>query len=152
MEKHLNVVVSNRSKSESFRPDTTERWAAISIFTPGDSPAELVGFVKVIHLCFDDVCSSMPNTTRFTPQMAEQTWAFVDEILDADIPNLLVHCDAGMSRSPGMAIAIDEIVNGSTTRAAQHPYYNSLVYRSMVNEKNKGKVSGFTFIEDHLKS
>jgi predicted protein tyrosine phosphatase len=157
MENKLNIVVSNRTRSEAFRPPTHERWACISIFTPGDSPAEIIGFEKVIHLCFDDVCGhfewhkedgSIPTMTRFTPEMAKETWGFIDEIIQSEIPNLLVHCDAGISRSPGMAIAIDEIVNGSHERAAKHPYYNSHVYKTMINEDQIRKDGGFTFVKD----
>ena len=150
MENKLNITVSNRVKSQAFRPPTNEKWACISIFTPGDTPADINGFTKVMHLCFDDVCSSIPTATRFTPQIAGETWAFIDEIIELGITNLLVHCDAGISRSPGMAIAIDEIVNGSTDRAAKHPCYNSLVYSTMMNTDKIRKDTGFTFIKDHF--
>lgn len=147
-ENKLNIVVSNRSRSEAFRPDTSEQWAAISIFTPDNEPAKLVGFKKVLHLCFDDVCSMDPTLSRFTPQMAEKAWAFVDDIIGLGISNLLVHCDAGRSRSPGMAIAIDEMINKVTDRAAKHPTYNSLVYSTMIHKRQDPGY--FPFIKDNL--
>ncbi len=65
--------------------------------------------VGVLRLAFADLIpSGVDASTRsllFTPAQAEQIWSFVDRHR-ANVERIVVHCDAGHSRSPAIAAAL----------------------------------------------
>ena len=66
------------------------------------------------------------------PEHAEQIRALLERYPDYDI---IVHCDAGMSRSAGVAAAILESSGGNPARVFDSPYYdpNRLCYRVVLD-------------------
>jgi hypothetical protein len=66
-------------------------------------PVPLEGWHSVLPLMFDDVIQGHdtdPQFQPFTPEMAEQTVDFIDQLGGI---NVIAHCDAGMSRSVAVA-------------------------------------------------
>lgn len=53
---------------------------------------------------------------------------------------IIVHCEAGRSRSAAVAAALDCIYNGDDTRWFNDPWYypNMLVYRTVINAYQNG--------------
>ena len=71
----------------------------------------------------------------FTDDHAKQILDFVNE-LRGKIEALICHCEAGISRSAGMAAAIERILTGSDERVFNNIKYipNMFVYRKILNE------------------
>lgn len=108
--------------------------------------------VDVVLLEFDDI-DHMPmegsaswnvlgkNPILFAPEMARKV---VDKLKDTGVQAVVVHCEAGISRSAGMAAAIAKHFNGDDSEffnsptnlyAIQRSVYspNRLVYRVMLD-------------------
>ena len=70
----------------------------------------------------------------FTDEHAKQIVDFVNE-MKGKIEALICHCEAGISRSSGMAAAISLVVNGSDVEIFNNPKYlpNMFVYRKTLN-------------------
>lgn len=90
-----------------------EKAALISINSCGQRPARITktqenGVISVLRLFFDDVVIG-PNS--FDEDHAESIIRFVDAWRDsADV--LLVHCDAGVSRSAAVCAAAKRYLGG----------------------------------------
>ena len=111
-------TVTGKSKSEII---------VISIYSSGDPPADIKCSEKICRLNFDDVSSdTVPGTVPFNKGFADKIIDFMDENLDAKY--LLVHCDAGISRSPAVATAIAEFYFNDHEFHLHHPCYNRMVY------------------------
>jgi predicted protein tyrosine phosphatase len=81
--------------------------------------------------CVDPLNLKGRRITLFTPEMANDIRTFV-ECLDPDINTLVVHCEAGISRSAAVAFVLAghygwELKGGDTDRA------NKLVMRVLVD-------------------
>ena len=70
----------------------------------------------------------------FTDDQADQIVDFVEN-MRGKIEVLLCHCEAGISRSSGMAAAIMRILTGSDDEVFNNPKYipNRFVYRKILN-------------------
>ena len=93
-------------------PHGDPRTALISITDPGD-PARLPeGWAAVLRLEFDDIVPPFPILIRdgnqhrdlapFDASMATQVLEFVGAVLP-DVNRIIVHCNAGISRSAAVA-------------------------------------------------
>ena len=113
-------------------------YAVISIATPGDEEAEIAPSdkcVSILRLSFNDIRASQchPEWLSFVPEHARSIWAFVAEHWE-NIEALIIHCDAGQSRSPGVAAALDKVLNGDDSRWWKGYRFNYLVYETLLNE------------------
>lgn len=86
-------------------------WDLISITTPGTSPLfidikmmDLLSCNRVLQIQFDDISeeSLASRFVAFNEQLAAAVFDFLDQIKKEN--HLLVHCEAGLSRSPAIAI------------------------------------------------
>ena len=115
-------------------PHGDPRAALISITSPGDAPARLPdGWAAVLRLVFDDVTPPFPLLIRagapvpeiipFDTSLAAKVLAFV-EALPSHVDRILVHCKAGVSRSPAVAQFLAEkygyLLQGRTDGANPH--------------------------------
>lgn len=109
-------------------------WAVISIHDPGSERAALKeGWHEILHLAFHDKeDESLAKATGlwklFSPDQARRCWEFVNRERPY-VRGLLVHCNAGLSRSPAIARAICEHLN--LRPDASWPSGNGLVRRLM---------------------
>jgi predicted protein tyrosine phosphatase len=82
-------------------------WNVVSIRAPNVSPVHLRGAKRVHYLVFDDVEQIEGNAQEFfrlaTGEDLRSIFAFID--LQPSEP-LLVHCQAGVSRSTAVALAV----------------------------------------------
>lgn len=114
MEKKVVLEVRSRRLAKEFKSDLP--WAAISVSTEeGDFP-ELneENRVGLLRLRFWDIGNPTQRQldhrydVLFSRYQAKQIIDFVNEMWDkAEI--LLVHCEAGLSRSPAIAAAIEHM-------------------------------------------
>ena len=65
-----------------------------------------------------------------SPQDAVQIWRFVHKYIDR-ARTIVCHCEQGMSRSPAVALALAERLDGVTETILAHGQPNQYVYRLM---------------------
>jgi predicted protein tyrosine phosphatase len=102
----LAFHVLSRADAECYQPRGVE--ACISIGDPGAAPAQLShAFVAVLRLAFNDIVSDPgPGDVLFAPEHAREIIRFVDQCPRVD--RFVVHCGAGVSRSPGVALGVSD--------------------------------------------
>lgn len=113
-------------------------WAAISIVSAvgGNPIIHKENRVGLLNMAFEDIEFPRPTTPPeliFDEAKAQQILDFVKEVWPK-IECLMVHCHAGMSRSPAVAAAIEHIYHGN--RADQYWFNvktpNMAVYRTIL--------------------
>lgn len=126
------IVVTGCIEAEDF--ECEQRWACISIATTDDS------FVRIrrrrrkglLQMAFADIDKPLPGFTHFDTEHANDILDFVTNIW-RKIDVLLVHCEAGLSRSPAVAAAITRLKRGDEQEWFEDPYIpNHLVYRTLL--------------------
>lgn len=138
----MKITVMSRDKAVkySWLPHN-EKTYVISIMTPWAAygsdifPSPYNGIKSVIRLFFDDVES---GTNCMDETHAKAIKKFVELHKDG---NFIVQCDAGVSRSAGVAAALMKFYNGDDTPIFDNKKYcpNMLCYRTMLNELMEGK-------------
>jgi predicted protein tyrosine phosphatase len=128
--KSPELVVLSREDAEYYEPGPNE--ICISISDPDAPPADVSsGFAAVLRLNFDDVTErNQQSDILFAADHARAIVDFVDAWPDVD--RLIVHCNMGVSRSPGVALGLCD-ANGWATAALErsHPGWNRLVRSTM---------------------
>lgn len=143
----VKIQVLSKSMASIFDP--SENWACISIVTKeGDWP----DFVKsqpshLLKMRFADLdmthqelqehykgqTTESYGTPFFSQNMAKQILDFYLEVREK-VDTLLVHCEAGWSRSPGVAGALSKIFLGDDMYFFNNYSPNRFVYRLIINE------------------
>ena len=118
-------------------------WAAISIVSDvgGNPILSEDNRVGLLNMVFEDIEFIGPSTSPemlFDESKAQQILDFAAEVWPK-IECLLVHCHAGMSRSPAVAAALEHIYHG---RGSDNCWFerktpNMLVYRTILNKHYK---------------
>lgn len=128
-------VVLSREEAELYEPRGKE--ICISISDPDASPARVSSrFAAVLRLNFNDVTElGEPSDILFAEDHAREIRKFLDAWPKAE--RVMVHCNAGVSRSPGVALGLCDI-RGWATAALERSYpgWNRLV-RSVIAAEGK---------------
>jgi predicted protein tyrosine phosphatase len=100
------------------------------------------GLRDVLQLAFHDAEPTdnftLPeNITLMTEEHARQVWSFVKK-WDKEVGTLVVHCEAGMSRSPAVAAALCKGMGGDDGPFWREYMPNQFVYRLVLEA---GKVT-----------
>lgn len=105
-------------------------WAAYDSAPFGNEENKVI---SILRLWFDDVDEKITNCMN--EDHAKAIKDFVDRYADYDV-TVIVHCDAGVSRSAGVAAALSEYYNGDDSYFFDSGYYtpNMLCYRAMMDE------------------
>ena len=132
----LALQVLDRSLARTTTHE--EPYAVISITDPQLKHPVLAdsSYCKaVLRLQFSDVSNDFPmlrgtaHIAAFTPATARQIVDFVREQMQNDVRLLIVHCEAGMSRSAGVATALSQFYNHDETHCLVHYRPNAHVRR-----------------------
>jgi predicted protein tyrosine phosphatase len=132
------VFVRSKGNAAIFESDVP--FAAISVSTnPGEWPViSETNRVALLQLSFADrdmVKDATPETIAkydlFRPDQAKQILDFVTENWDK-VDAFLIHCEAGVSRSPAIAAAITKIAGGEDTYYFRHYSPNRYVYKTIL--------------------
>jgi predicted protein tyrosine phosphatase len=121
-----DLVVLSREEAEHYEPSLKE--ICISISDPDAEPADVsVRFDAVLRLHFDDVTERRePSDVLFAQDHAGAITAFLDKWPDA--ARVMVHCNMGVSRSPGVALGLCDARGWATAELERsHPGWNRLV-------------------------
>jgi predicted protein tyrosine phosphatase len=125
-------VVLSREEAERYEP--REREICISIADPDAEPARISGrFAAVLRLHFNDVIErGEASDVLFSAGHARAIKEFVHEWPNAT--HVVVHCNAGVSRSPGVALGLCDIRGWATAELERsHPGWNRLVRTELVS-------------------
>jgi predicted protein tyrosine phosphatase len=132
------LIVLSREGAERYEPSLNE--ICISIADPDAEPANISPqFVAVLRLHFDDVTTrNQQSDILFAADHARAITDFLDRWPDAE--RVMVHCNMGVSRSPGVALGLCD-ARGWATAALErsHPGWNTLV-RSMTRQAAKNNL------------
>ena len=126
------IVVLNRVEAEDF--DCERRWGCISI---ADTQEDFIRIrkrrrVALLQLAFADIEYPMPDYIIFSDSHAHDILDFVTHHWRR-MNTLLVHCNAGISRSPAVAAAIARLKFGDDSEFFEAPYYpNPRVYSTLL--------------------
>lgn len=116
-------------------------FAIISIMT---SPTQAVSLPKSDRLLgtlrlnfpdFEKPVKGWEKAELFSPKMANQVWDFIETVPAPEI--LLIHCEAGISRSAAVGAAIAKVIGQDFDAYFEKYYPNPLVYRVMLEEWNR---------------
>lgn len=124
----VEIRVTSRSEIPHVNPP--DGAALISVTSPElEHPQVSEKWRAVLRLKFHDIERRWSDDDMlFTEKQAEEILGFVKEIK----PSILwVHCDAGISRSAGIAVALDKLVNGVDS-GSLYPFYNRHVVETMI--------------------
>lgn len=118
-----------------------ERTAIISITAPGQPPvifAENDSIIDIFRMVFWDIASPVHGNSKMKcPEQQDFNGlrAFVDEMVKEHVQIFIVHCAAGISRSAGVAAALNEYLGLHEDIFGNPNYFpNRLVYRLSLNE------------------
>lgn len=136
MNKIIDIQVLPKSLAANFKSNVP--WAAISISSDPEFFATLQeeNRMGLLQLCFLDVNSINPSS--FKADQANQIIDFTFYMLPR-IECLLVHCEAGVSRSPAIAAAISVMLWGENTDRIYFKNYtpNTFVYTKLLEIHRK---------------
>jgi predicted protein tyrosine phosphatase len=127
-----SLLVLSRTDAEAYDPSGVE--VCISISNPQTDPVPLSEkFQDIIRLVFTDIAgpSPLPFDRLFSPDHAEAVVEFVSRWRHCD--RIVVHCVAGQSRSPAVAMGICEVFGWAIgTLEQDHPLWNTYVRLELV--------------------
>jgi predicted protein tyrosine phosphatase len=132
--------VLSREEVERYEPRRKE--ICISISDPYAKPARLSPrFKAVIRMYFSDVTErGDPLDVLFAPDHASAIREFIDGAPEFD--RIILHCNMGMSRSPGVALGLCDLNGWATAELERkHPSWNRLVRMVMRESANSKKAS-----------
>jgi predicted protein tyrosine phosphatase len=140
----VQVIVLSRDFAQHFKYD--KPWAAISIAT---YPKEFITLstenrVGLLQIAFFDVDRPLSQSSEdalkgvdsslFNKDHAQKILNFAKSVWNK-IDLMLIHCEAGVSRSPAVAAALSVIFKGSGSDSEFFKQHipNRLVYRTLLN-------------------
>lgn len=111
----MKIYVRNRYWVEfqlKENRDLLDAWSMISIYSSGDICPIKEERDTLLKMQFDDIIMPTDGMILFTDEMAREIKRFANYLI-AKYPNrpLIVHCDAGVSRSGAVGAALNEYVN-----------------------------------------
>ena len=133
----MKFLVLSRSRAGREAPDHPH--ATISITDPSKPEAELLKTehrVGVLRLSFTDMAERhaiVGGDMPFRPELAAEILRFVDAHRH-DIETLVVHCEAGVSRSAGVAAALAILLGEDDARFFVEHYPNRTVRHMILEE------------------
>ena len=145
----MDFAVLSRDEARDFHTD--KKHIVISVMCPGDSegPAKIPENKKNIGrltMAFHDwdkrqkkiieesTSPEAKDFVLFDRKMATQIVEFVRNFIVWDLELIVCQCDAGISRSAGIAAALAKCINGDNEYYFKHFLPNSLVYSLIVKE------------------
>ncbi|GAC1411963.1 MAG: hypothetical protein NVSMB53_08510 [Gemmatimonadaceae bacterium] len=132
------LVVLSREEAERYEPGPKE--ICISISDPDAEPADVSPlFRAVLRLHFDDVTErGLPTDILFAPDHARAIVDFLSRWPGAE--RVMVHCNMGVSRSPGVALGLCDLRGWATAALERsHPGWNRLVRMVMSQSARPAK-------------
>ena len=126
------VVILSEEKATQYEPSGRE--VCVSITRP-DGPAPTLSnrFLATLHVAFSDIAKPSPFKwdLLFNDHHARQIIDFVREW--EGVQRIVIHCMAGQSRSPGVAMGLCELFQWDLADLEQrYPLWNTWVRQELV--------------------
>lgn len=141
----MRFIVKNRNQAVAGNR-ILEPHIIISIFTPGDDPPKVCQngcTMEVVQLAFDDLEGppgpatqlALGNPVLFGDEEAKAIADKVEFWYRNSVDIFVCHCDAGISRSSGVAAALSKHYTGTDSNFFNSNIYrpNMLVYTKVLN-------------------
>ena len=128
----MKILVMSRDQARFF--EHTEPYAIIGISDSYSTDIEYIdspNLVGKLMIRFDDIMKPVKGKILFKDNTARMIWDFIEEIYN-NIDLLMVHCNAGVSRSTAIAAAISKAYNGYCTKYFYWYCPNQYVYKKMM--------------------
>ena len=147
----MKILVMGRKSAEQFK--STENYVMISITSPYSPQANielkepLMGILRLSFHDWNEKEKEIVEKTNsieskkmiyFNKEMAQEILLFVMCYIKY-VDLIVVHCEAGISRSAGVAGAIAKCFCGDDSYYFKHYIPNTLVYKTIVETWNKRK-------------
>lgn len=132
----MRFFVYSRGAIEGVAPHEVPH-VIISITTTPDDQARLPegetcrGVLRLSFLDADRPSDSQPESMLFSDAHADAIWDFVLGHRP-HIERVVVHCDAGFSRSPAVAAALSKVLLGDDQELFRRYRPNMRVYRTLL--------------------
>jgi len=141
----MEFIVASRDEIEQGIIVGTPPYVVVSITDPDKPQArirERVGLRGVLHIEFHDAVpvdgeALPPHIVLMTREHAEEIWDFVARHQD-QVGTIVVHCEQGMSRSPAVAAALAERLEGENDRFFLEYQPNEYIYDLMLSVASDG--------------
>jgi predicted protein tyrosine phosphatase len=134
----MELRIFGRDAVEQYVPDRTE--VCISISDPSVPPARLSPrFAGVLRLNFSDIVEAVdPEDVLFAAEHAGAIVAFMERWRHAE--RLVVHCQVGQSRSPGVALGLCDRFGWPAAELEQrYPFWNRWVRQTLSGHPQREK-------------
>ena len=137
----MKIKVLSRQAFEEFKSD--ESFIVISITDPNSEKVKIKNKpIDILSLQFFDLDKDIGQFPYsqfiFTINQAQQILNFVKKYKNK-VNLIIVHCEAGISRSAGVAGALSLIYNGTDEYYFEKYLPNMFVYRKILNMYMKNK-------------
>jgi predicted protein tyrosine phosphatase len=133
VDQRIELRVLSREAAERYEPRGVE--VCISIGDPHAEPAQLSrAFAGVLQLAFNDIVADpAAEDVLFAAEHAAEVLRFVGEW--PQVERIVVHCQAGVSRSPGVALGLSDVFGWPVAELeGAFPSWNRLV-RSVIAQR-----------------
>jgi predicted protein tyrosine phosphatase len=128
------------SEQAAVRYEAARPTVCISITRPnGFLPTLSPHFAAILRLEFTDIIEPSPfkGDTLFNEQHARDILDFITQWKQVDV--VVIHCMAGQSRSPGVALGLCELFAWDVAGLeAEHPLWNTWVRQELVRVGRRG--------------
>jgi predicted protein tyrosine phosphatase len=127
------IIILSERDAQAYVPSGRE--VCISVTGPHHPvPPLSEQFTAILRVAFSEIARpiDLPDYVLFNDQHARQILAFAKRWRDAD--RLIIHCQAGLSRSPGIAIGLCELFSwcNISDLEQKHSMANAWVRRELV--------------------
>lgn len=133
----MKIEVRSRFDAKEFVPGVP--WAAISVASYKEDLPRLNATQRMglLQLAFADIEFQRIGSENhmFSNEQADEILKFVKEMYDR-VEVFLVHCEAGISRSPAIAAALTKIYGGDDSFYFENYNPNMLVYNKLLERNN----------------
>lgn len=135
----MQIFVYSRPHIELLAPHDDARHVMISITTtPGDVArlpvcAQTLGVLRLAFFDLDTQITGVGEDQLFSRAQAALVWDLLALHASA-LERVIVHCDAGYSRSPAVAAAIARVHDGDDALYFRRYQPNRRVYRTLIDE------------------
>jgi predicted protein tyrosine phosphatase len=132
----MKIIVMNEDQITKYKID--EPHILISISSPDSRKPSIMhnsSCLETLYLVFHDLERPYPqmNARLISKSDAEAIWESINEYKDK-IEVIICQCEAGISRSAGVAGAISKVLNGDDSYFFKKYLPNMLVYRTVLEE------------------
>ena len=132
----MKIKVFSEREVKDYIPTEPYIHISISSSTTGLLYLPTNDFRRMIMYChFYDLDSPyiIKSYKIFDEKEAKRIWYWVKQYLK-DVDMIIVNCEAGISRSAGVAAALSKVLNGDDSYYFKNYSPNMLVYRKLLEE------------------